>query len=212
MSPVIISSQHPLVLGSASPRRQQILESLGIPTLIRPANVDESELPGEDPEHYVARITRRKLEAVRRAVLAEGVTHSALLVADTTVVLDDEILGKPSDVADALRLLQKIAGRTHTVLTAYALAVVAGGRQVQRVVRSRVELRAASAEELSRYAHSGEGLDKAGAYAVQGLGAFLVRAINGSWSNVVGLPACEVVEDLQQLGLLPEFPARPEPV
>jgi septum formation protein len=102
--------------------------------------------------------------------------------------------------------LSRISGRTHVVKTAYAIGAPDGGILASRIVRSEVDLRTASAEELSRYAATGEGLDKAGAYAIQGIGAFLVRGIRGSYTNVVGLPACEVIEDLAALGVLGEFP------
>jgi septum formation protein len=128
-------------------------------------------------------------------------------VADTIVVLDGDVLGKPRDVADAEALLKRLSGRTHTVYTRYALAAAdAAEPALERTVASQVTLRAAEPEELARYAATREGLDKAGAYAVQGIGAFLVEAISGSYTNVVGLPVCEVVLDLKRLGLLAGFP------
>jgi septum formation protein len=155
------------------------------------------------------RIVRDKLSAVSRVLERSGRReHAAVLVADTTVVIDDDVLGKPDDVADAERLLRRICGRTHVVKTRYAIAF-AGSSSVEcaRTVETRVTLRAASDEEIRRYAATREGLDKAGAYAAQGIGAFLVERIEGSYTNVVGLPACEVVSDLQTLGLLRQFPA-----
>jgi septum formation protein len=172
-------------------------------------DIDETPLSREAAEKYVERIVADKLAAVRQVVETEGLAHAALLVADTTVVVDHEVLGKPVDVADARRLLGRIAGRDHQVLTRYAIALCDGVTSLARTVSSQVTLRAASSDELQRYAQSGEGLDKAGAYAVQGLGAFLVKSITGSWSNVVGLPVCEVVEDLAALGILGPFPGRP---
>ncbi|HTM45426.1 MAG TPA: Maf family protein [Polyangiaceae bacterium] len=201
----VISPGCPLVLGSASPRRRELLTGLGIEHIVLPAQVVEDEQPGERAVPYVERIVEAKRVAVEQAVARQKIDHAAILVADTTVVLGDEILGKPSDERDALRLLKKIAGREHTVLTRYAISI-AGQAPLARTVSSQVTLRPASDELLERYAHTGEGLDKAGAYAVQGLGAFLVRAISGSWSNVVGLPTCELVEDLSALSLLGEFP------
>jgi septum formation protein len=133
---------------------------------------------------------------------------AALLVADTIVVLHDRILGKPVDTDDAIRLLGEIAGRTHTVYTRYAIARAAEPAVaiVARTVQTRVTMRSASADEIDAYARTGEGLDKAGAYAAQGIGAFLVERIEGSYSNVVGLPACEVVADFCATGLLRHFP------
>ena len=201
----MISAETPLVLGSASPRRRDILQGLGLSIRVAPADIPEEVTPGEEPLGYVTRIVQEKLAAVAGRV--EPV-FSCILVADTIVVIDGDVLGKPLDTADAERLLQRIAGKTHTVYTRYALSLPEepSVARVARTVATEVSLRAASARELSRYAASGEGLDKAGAYAAQGLGAFLIERIVGSYSNVVGLPACEVVVDLQALGLLDLFP------
>ncbi len=201
----MISAEQPLLLGSASPRRRDILIGLGLAIRIEPADIAEHVLPGELPLDYVTRIVRGKLEAVGERASAP---FAAALVADTVVVIDGAILGKPTDVADAERLLRLIVGRTHTVYTRYALSLPSAPREVRRArtVATEVTLRAASDEEITRYAASGEGLDKAGAYAAQGLGTFLIERIVGSYSNVVGLPACEVVLDLRALGLLGPFP------
>jgi septum formation protein len=129
-----------------------------------------------------------------------------VLVADTSVTLDGEILGKPLDAADAERMLSTLCGREHRVLTRYALCLTDGSLQRTRTVATRVWLRTASLAEIRGYARTGEGLDKAGAYAVQGHGAFLVERIDGSYTNVVGLPACEVVLDLGASGLLGPYP------
>jgi septum formation protein len=177
-----------------------------IPLCIVPADVVEDVLPGETPLPYLERVVADKLSAVRGLARAEAC--SAFLVADTTVVLDAAILGKPADVVEAEALLTRLAGRTHTVFTRYALARADSAEMParSRTVESRVTLRSASAPEIRRYAETGEGLDKAGAYAVQGIGAFLIERIDGSYSNVVGLPACEVILDLIELGLLERFP------
>jgi septum formation protein len=200
----IVSIQTPLILGSASPRRRDILAGLGLPIFVLPADVDESVRPGEAAAAYLERIVADKLRKVTgRLGEREG---AAVLVADTSVVIDEEILGKPSDEADAVRLLARLCGRTHRVLTRYAIGLPNGALVTARTVTTEVWLRAASADEISAYARSGEGLDKAGAYAAQGVGAFLVERINGSYTNVVGLPACEVVLDLKRHGLLGPFP------
>ncbi len=200
----VVSEGTPLILGSASPRRREILTSLGISHLVLPAAIDESVRPGERPDAYLERVVLDKLGAV--AARVEGRKAAALLVADTSVVLGDEIFGKPVDAADAVGLLERLVGRAHRVLTRYAIGRLDGSPLTARTVSSEVWLRAASADELAGYARSGEGLDKAGAYAIQGLGAFLVERIAGSYSNVVGLPACELVLDLRQHGLLGSFP------
>lgn len=200
----MISVETPLLLGSASPRRREILRGLGLAIRVEPADIPEHALPAEAPLEYVSRIVSEKLRAVTARASAP---FSALLVADTIVVIEREILGKPADVADAERLLSRIVGRTHTVYTRYAIATATGEAPlIARTVATEVTLRHASLDEIRRYAASGEGLDKAGAYAAQGLGAFLIERIVGSYSNVVGLPACEVVLDLRTLGLIEHFP------
>jgi len=201
----MISAQTPLLLGSASPRRRDILSGLGLPIRIEPADIPEEVALGEQPLDYVSRIVAEKLSAVAKR--ASG-AFSAILVADTVVVIDGQILGKPRDTADAARLLRLIVGRTHVVYTRYAISLADAPAVIRaaHTVATEVSLRAASADEIARYAESGEGLDKAGAYAAQGLGSFLIERIVGSYSNVVGLPACEVVLDLRSLGLLANFP------
>lgn len=199
-----ISAEHPLLLGSASPRRRALVEGLGLPYLVRAPEVAEEVAPGEAPEPYLERIVDAKL-ARARELAPEAVACS--LVADTTVVIGERILGKPSGVGEALELLRALAGRTHRVLTRYAVGVRGGTRAlVARTVATQVTIRTASDDELARYAQSGEGLDKAGAYAAQGLGAFLVERVEGSYTNVVGLPVCELVVDLRSAGLLAGFP------
>lgn len=194
------------MLGSASPRRRAILETLRVPVRVVVAGVDEQPLAGEGVEPFLGRVVRDKLSAV--AGRAAGAPMAGVLVADTIVVIDGRILGKPDSAEHALELLARLSGRTHTVHTRYAIAraEAAAGPAVERTVVSRVTLRAASEDELARYVRTGEGLDKAGAYAVQGIGAFLVERIEGSYTNVVGLPACEVVLDLRAVGLLVDYP------
>ena len=202
-----ITSSCPLCLGSASPRRRELLAGLGLPLTIRAAHVQEDVRAGEVPLVYLERVVDDKLAAVCER-LPNAAEVAAILVADTIVVLDDDILGKPDDVDDAARLLTRLTGNVHTVFTRYAISTMPlDGRSIQeRTVASRVKLRAASSTEIRRYAETGEGLDKAGAYAAQGIGSFLIERIEGSYSNVVGLPLCEVVLDLQALDLLEDFP------
>ena len=202
----MIASSTPLLLGSASPRRREILTTLRIPIAIAPANADETPRDGEDADAYLVRVVRDKLASVAR--FAKGHAAGALLVADTLVLLDRVILGKPADVADAASMLRRLSGRAHEVWTRFAIA-----RPEQpdvpaheQTVRTRVVFRSLDEGEVAAYAASGEGLDKAGAYAVQGLGSFAVESVEGSYPNVVGLPACEVVVALKRLGLLPRFP------
>ncbi len=214
----MISTTCPLVLGSASPRRSAILASLRIPFVVLPGDIVEDVEPGESPEPYLERIAQAKLEAVWLRIEREGEVQgaprgaAAILVADTTVVIDDSIVGKPLDLEDAVVTLSRLVGRTHTVLTRYVIgrparAGAASDVLAARTTRTRVRLRDASSDEVLAYARTGEGLDKAGAYAAQGIGAFLVHSLEGSYSNVVGLPACELISDLRQCGLLDVFPS-----
>jgi septum formation protein len=198
----VIDASNPLILGSGSPRRRDLVGALGLPFRVLAADIDEDRKPGEPPLAYLERIAAGKLAAVQARL--GDTPHAAVLVADTTVVIDDDVLGKPSDTADAERLFSRIAGRTHTVYTRYAIGLPGeGAASVARTVATQVQMRAADAAEIAAYAATGEGLDKAGAYAAQGIGSFFIERIDGSYSNVIGLPACEVLGDLKSLGLLP---------
>jgi len=195
-----------LVLASGSPRRRELLAGLGVAFTVRPVDLDETPRPGEAPRAYVLRLAIEK--AAAGAARAAGDARELVLAADTTVVLDGEILGKPADAADARRMLGRIAGREHTVLTGVALHEPAGGaRRVATVETSRVRMVPMSAEEIAGYVATGEPLDKAGSYAVQGLGALFVEAVCGNYTNVVGLPLpatrrlfAELGYDLWQFG------------
>jgi nucleoside triphosphate pyrophosphatase len=177
----------PLYLASASPRRQELLAALGLTFALRPAEADEAPAPGERPEDHVVRLAARKAAAVASALRREG-TEALVLGADTTVALDGAILGKPADGADALAMLRRLAGRTHEVLTACRLVRADDGRAAAALAVSRVAF-APWDERLARwYVATGEPMDKAGAYGIQGRGVFLAEGIDGSWSNVVGLP------------------------
>jgi septum formation protein len=198
---VLIDASNPLVLGSGSPRRREILSALGLPFQVLAADIDEEHRAGEPPLAYLERIADEKLAGVRARLGAAP--HAAILVADTTVVIDGDVLGKPSDVDDAARLFSRIAGRVHSVYTRYAIGLFGvSGASVARTVETHVQIRAADAAEIRAYAATGEGLDKAGAYAAQGVGSFFIERVVGSYSNVVGLPACEVLADLRALGLV----------
>jgi nucleoside triphosphate pyrophosphatase len=205
----VISSASPLALGSASPRRRALLEQLGIPLLVAAAHVDERGNDGENPPQYLERVTREKFIRVAADVRLERA--SALLVADTIVVVDEEILGKPQNTAEAQAMLERLSGRAHEVMTRFALGPLQGGGAAAIVhaetVCTLVEFRPLSSLAIARYAATQEGLDKAGAYAIQGIGSFAVRRIEGSYPNVVGLPVCEVVAALELHGFLANFPS-----
>jgi nucleoside triphosphate pyrophosphatase len=176
-----------LVLGSASPRRAALLREMGVPFTVCVSDVPETPLPGEAPAAFARRAALDKGDAVAR--LSPG---AWVLAADTVVAVDDEILGKPCDEADARRMLRLLANRRHDVLTGVALFAPDGACADALVVRTAVTFRSLSDEEIATYVASGEPADKAGAYAIQGGAAPFVRAVDGSYSNVVGLPVDEV--------------------
>jgi septum formation protein len=196
-----------LVLASASPRRRELLGGLGLAFTVRAVDLDETPRPGEAPREYVLRLAREK--AAARAAAGELV-----LAADTVVVLDGAILGKPRDPDDARRMLRRIAGRTHTVYSGVALEEPGPpgqpARRVSAVETTEVRMAALADERIAWYVATGEPLDKAGSYAVQGLGALFVEAVDGNYTNVVGLPLPATARLFAELGydLLEFRPAR----
>ncbi len=193
-----------LVLASASPRRAELLSQIGIPFRVHPAHINEDPLPGEDPAAYVARLAREKAEAVFHT-LSQFPTDSApplvVLGADTTVTLDNHILGKPVDSTDAARILQLLSGRTHYVLTAIALATT--GQTIVHTESTAVTFTPLTTQQIAAYIATGEPMDKAGAYAIQGRAAQWIPRIEGCYFNVVGLPLAALVPLLRQLSTLP---------
>lgn len=185
-----------LVLASASPRRRELLDQLGVRYLVDPADIDETRRHGETPAGYVQRMAREK--ALRVAGRHRAGDH-AVLAADTTVHLDDMVLGKPLDHFDGLGILACLSGRSHSVLTAVCLHSDAGIDE--RLVETRVEFVQLSRELCEAYLATEEPWDKAGAYGIQGLGAAFVKRIEGSYSNVVGLPLCETWQLLEARGI-----------
>ncbi|HVR30911.1 MAG TPA: Maf family protein [Thermoanaerobaculia bacterium] len=182
-----------VVLASASPRRRELLTSIGLRFEVRAVAVDESVRLGESPEEHVLRLALEKARA-------SGEPGELVLGADTVVVLDGEILGKPRDREDARRMLGLLEGREHRVLTGVALREVASERSAVAVAASDVRLRPLDAEEIAWYVTTGEPSDKAGAYALQGVGGLFVDSIRGSSSNVIGLPLGVVYELFPELG------------
>ncbi|AUM68286.1 Maf family protein [Pseudomonas fluorescens] len=187
----------PLYLASGSPRRRELLTQIGVPFTAVSADIDETPLAHETPSAYVERLARGKAEAGRRALHAD--VDGCVLGADTAVVLDGRILGKPLDQAEAMTMLLSLSGREHEVLT--AIAVLDGQRCESRVVSSRVRFRSITEQEAAVYWASGEPRDKAGGYGIQGLGAVFVAGLEGSYSAVVGLPLCETAELLGHFGI-----------
>jgi septum formation protein len=187
----------PLYLASGSPRRRELLTQIGVPYTALSAEIDETPFADEQPLAYVERLARGKAQAGLASLSAAS--EACVLGADTAVVLDGRILGKPLDEADARAMLTALSGREHQVLTAVAVANRQGSEA--RVVSSRVHFRPIRAEEIQAYWASGEPRDKAGSYAIQGLAAIFVEALQGSYSAVVGLPLCETAELLSRFGI-----------
>jgi septum formation protein len=183
-------------LASGSPRRSELLRQIGVRFEVRPAAIDESRRPGEAPEAYVRRLAAAKAEAVWAAL---GPEPRPVLAADTAVVLDGEILGKPADPAAAAAMLEALSGRSHGVLTAVALRSRAG-TDVE-LAASEVRFRATTQAERERYACTREPFDKAGGYGIQGLAAVFVERLAGSYSGVVGLPLYETAVLLSRRGV-----------
>ncbi|WP_223486262.1 Maf family protein [Pseudomonas sp. A-RE-19] len=186
-----------LYLASGSPRRRELLTQIGVPFSAISADIDETPLPEESPSAYVERLARGKAEAGHGMVVSDA--DFCVLGADTAVVLDGKILGKPVDEADACAMLMLLSGCEHEVLT--AIAVRDGERCESMVVRSLVRFRTIGRDEAAAYWASGEPRDKAGGYGIQGLGAVFVAGLNGSYSAVVGLPLCETCELLGHFGI-----------
>lgn len=187
-----------LILASASPRRRELLERVGFSLEVRPADIDEAERPGEDPATYVTRLARAKVDEIARASGARD-PGAWVLAADTTVTIDGAILGKAATAAEAAAMLRRLSGRVHQVMTAFAIAG-GGGRRRDAVVSSDVTMVELDEPALDDYLASGEWRGKAGAYAIQGIAAALVREVRGSVTNVIGLPLAEVIAALRELG------------
>ncbi|MBP7829980.1 MAG: septum formation inhibitor Maf [Kiritimatiellae bacterium] len=186
-----------LVLASASPRRRAFLRSLGLKFRIVPPELNETPNRGERPAHYARRLAEDKATEVAARVRGPAV----IIAADTIVVQGRKILQKPRDRADAARMLRALSGRWHAVISGLCVARADGGRIVRmrsRTVRTAVEFKRLTPGEIAGYIATGEPMDKAGAYAIQGIGSFMVRAIRGSYTNVVGLPVAEMVDILEQ--------------
>lgn len=190
-----------VILASASPRRRELLSSIGIAFDVVPSNIPEVRKAGEAPEEYVARLSREKAEAI-----ASDNADRWVIAADTTVLLGDLLLEKPADAADAERMLAAIAGRTHIVYTGVTLEHRGREYRETRVAESEVRMLPLTAEDIAWYVRTGEPLDKAGAYAVQGIGAMFIDGIHGSYTNVVGLPLATLFQMLRRAGLDPLRP------
>jgi septum formation protein len=185
-----------LILASSSPRRRELLASLGLQFQVVPAEIGETPSPREAAKDFAVRVAEKK-------ALTVGTEYPSAWVigADTVVVVEDEILGKPLHAEEAKRMLQLLSDREHWVLTGYVLLKVATGKTLRGVEKTRVKIKALEEREIAWYINTGEPFDKAGAYAIQGKGAFMVEWIRGSYTNVVGLPLCQLVRLFQEAGM-----------
>jgi len=192
-----MSSDSDIVLASASPRRSELLESADISFKVVPADIDESALLDEEPIEHVLRLAEGK--ARKASSIADG---RFFIGADSIVLCDDEIMGKPFDSDDAARMLRKLSGRIHQVITGFSIIDKRSATVVSRAITTEVRFKPLTDHEISSYVSTGCPMDKAGAYAIQGGAAYMVERIDGSYTNVVGLPLCEVVEVLRLMKAL----------
>jgi len=188
---------HPLILASSSPRRRYLLEQVGLTFSVIPSTLDESSVPVGPIENHV-----RMLAEAKAMEVAEVYPQSWVIAADTLVLIGDAVLGKPDTEAQARQMLKALSGETHRVLTGYCICCNAAERSFSETVETKVTFKTLSDTEIDWYLSTDEPFDKAGAYAVQGLGSFLVKRIEGSYTNVVGLPVCEVMEYLLREGVV----------
>jgi septum formation protein len=193
-----ITDEDPLlILASKSPRRRYLLEQAGINFLVIPSSIDEAKIPLCSPETYVRILSEAKADDISKKYPEKWV-----IGADTIVLKNKDILGKPGSTDDARTMLKQLSGQTHQVLTGYAICCKAKNRMFSETVKTDVLFKHLTREEIEWYIHTKEPFDKAGSYAIQGLGTFLVKSINGSYTNVVGLPVCEVIEFLLKEGVI----------
>ena len=186
-----------LILASVSPRRIELLKLVGLDFEVMPSGIDEAFRRGETPREHVLRLSEEKAHAVARSH-----PDAWVLGADTVVIIADEVLGKPGSVAEAKEMLEKLSGQEHEVFTGFSIARQKTGILIREVVESKVLFREIAGDEMDWYTGSEEPYDKAGAYAVQGMGAFFIREIRGSYTNVMGLPLCEVLDALKRVSAI----------
>lgn len=207
-----------LVLASASPRRKELLERMGFNVKVVPSTADESVLEGESPENFVKRVARDKVLTIVERIQAtlypenpdvvqpmvkpgpKDMRSRWIVGADTIVVKDNKILMKPRDNNDAFEMLLNLSGNEHTVITGFCIFDVLKNKEGIQAVKSTVKFKRLTKVEIEKYLAVGESLDKAGAYSVQGVGAYLVDWIEGSYTNIVGLPLCQVIEMMEEMG------------
>jgi septum formation protein len=186
-----MENQKKLILASQSPRRRYLLEQAGLTFTVLPSAVDEAAVPVCAPADYA-----RRLAEAKTADIARQYPDCWVIGADTIVVINGDILGKPDSMEDARRMLQQLSGQNHEVVTGFAIYCESAEHRYAETISTAVTFKTLSADEIEWYIQTNEPFDKAGAYAIQGIGTFLVRSIQGSYTNVVGLPVCEVIEHL----------------
>jgi septum formation protein len=190
----IVSSE--LILASASPRRRELLSSLEVPFRVVPAQVQEIPIPHEAPRDFAVRVAEEKALTV-----GDAYPQAVVIGADTIVAIDEQILGKPRDKHDARQMLELLAGREHAVITGYAIVKIAAEKKTRGFAETRVKISPLVERAITWYINTGEPFDKAGGYAIQGKGAFMVEWIAGSYTNVVGLPLFQVARLLNEMGI-----------
>ena len=186
-----------LILASKSPRRRYLLEQAGLEFSVIPSNFEENSIPRSSPEFYVKRLAEAKAKDI-----SQRYPDSWVIGADTIVLIDNAMLGKPGSRSEARKMLRSLSGKTHQVLTGYCICCEATGRFFSETIKTDVCFKKLTGLQIDWYINSGEPFDKAGAYAIQGIGTFLVKRIHGSYTNVVGLPVCEVLEFLINEGVV----------
>ncbi len=195
-----------LILASKSPRRRYLLKQAGLSFSVIPSSIDENSVPFSNPENYVKMLAESKAKDISKKY-----PESWVIGADTIVLVDDTILGKPKTKNEARKMLRRLSGKSHFVFTGYCICRKSKADFFSETVTTEVLFKTLSPEEIEWYIDTGEPFDKAGAYAIQGLGTFLVKRIKGSYTNVVGLPVCEVIEFLirqQVIGLTVDSPVK----
>ncbi len=191
------SNDPQIILASKSPRRKYLLEQAGLQCSIIPSHFDESSIPISDPASYV-----KTLAEAKAGDIPKEYPQNWIIGADTIVVINDKILGKPKSKDQARNMLKQLSGQTHHVYTGYSILCMDKGRKFSDMVKTDVIFKELTDREIEWYIHTKEPFDKAGSYAIQGLGTFLVKKVNGSYTNVVGLPVCEVIEVLIREGVI----------
>lgn len=184
-----------LILASESPRRYELLKQMGLDFEVVPSNVSEDFVQAESPQEHVMRLAEAKAREV-----ANRYPDHWVIAADTIVCINGSILGKPKGRDEAVEMLRRLSGREHRVWTGFSVLHSGKGESDQEVVQTAVRMKTLTAAEIEWYVHTGEPLDKAGGYAIQGIGSFIVESIQGSYTNVVGLPICELIQMLTRIG------------